>query len=115
MPKQPVSHTPGTWTVGVYEATEGFRRIRQHACVCDSETMDLIAVLGRAEDRQSQVDADLVAASPDLLAAAILAEQYFAGAVDRAVSSGCDAPDHLVAPLRQLRAAIAKATEGGAA
>lgn len=109
MPK-PSTHTPGPWSVGVYEATEGFRQIRQHACVCDPETLALIAVLGRAEDRQSQIDADLVAAAPDLLQAAMIAEQYFAGAVERAVSSGCDAPAHLVGPLRLLRAAIAKAT-----
>jgi hypothetical protein len=31
--------------------------------------MALIATCGRADDRQSQIDADLIAAAPDLLAA----------------------------------------------
>lgn len=61
--------TPGPWSVGVYDATEKFRSIEQHSCVCDPETMALIAVTGPADDRQSQIDADLIAAAPDLLAA----------------------------------------------
>lgn len=59
-------HTPGPWTVGVYETTANFRQIERHACVCDPETRLVIAVTGPAEDEQSQKDADLMAAAPEL-------------------------------------------------
>lgn len=64
-----MKHTPGPWNVGVYEITETFKSIPQHSCVCDPVTLGLIAVCGPAEDQQSQVDADLIAAAPELLEA----------------------------------------------
>jgi len=69
-------HTPGPWVVGQYEQTIEFLNIRNHACVYLPD-MALIALTGRADDRQAQIDADLIAAAPDLLAAleALVAEQ----------------------------------------
>lgn len=62
-------YTPGSWAVGQYIPTPNFLAITNHSCICDSKTMALIATCGRADDRQSQIDADLIAAAPDLLAA----------------------------------------------
>ena len=95
-------HTPGPWTVGVYDATENFRSITHHACVCDPDTMALIAVTGPATDEQSQHDANLIAAAPDLLEA-------LQGLVNIATH-----PQATKAEIRMIaieaRAAIAKAT-----
>jgi hypothetical protein len=53
---------------GVYEATDNFRAIQQHSCVCFDD-MGLVAVTGPAEDKESQEYAQLFAAAPDLLTA----------------------------------------------
>jgi hypothetical protein len=63
------THTPGPWAVGQYTPTPHFLAITNHSCVCDPTTMALIATCGRAGDRQSQIDADLIAAAPALLTA----------------------------------------------
>ena len=57
---------------GVYEATDAFRSITQHSCVCFDD-MGLVAVTGPADDRESQKYAELFAAAPDLLKALKLA------------------------------------------
>ena len=54
--------------VGVYEATDAFRSIEQHSCVCFDD-MGLVAVTGPAEDKEAQAYADLFAAAPELLEA----------------------------------------------
>lgn len=51
---------------GVYEVTDAFRAIEQHACVCFDD-MGLVAVTGRADDEESQKYADLFAAAPEML------------------------------------------------
>ena len=51
---------------GVYEATDAFRAIQQHSCVCFDD-LGLVAVTGRAEDHDSQRYAELFAAAPELL------------------------------------------------
>lgn len=56
-------------SVGVYDATDEFRAIGQHACVCYADNLGLVAVVGRADDPEAQLWADLFAASADLLAA----------------------------------------------
>lgn len=86
--------------VGVYEATENFRGIEQHACVCCTEDQLLIAVTGPAGDRESEWHADLFAAAPELLAACEVALAVWgppAGKVDRDYAE------------KLLNAAIAKA------
>ena len=60
--KRPIS-------VGVYDATDAFRAIDQHSCVCFADDMTLIATTGRADDPTAQAWSDLIAAAPDLLAA----------------------------------------------
>lgn len=54
--------------VGIYEATDAFRSIKQHSCVCFDD-MGLVAVTGPAEDKEAQKYADLFSAAPDLLSA----------------------------------------------
>jgi len=103
------AHTPGPWTVGEYTPTANFITITNLSCVCDAETRALIAVCGRADDRQSQVDADLIAAAPDLLAACerILAE--FRLTADRGFARIYEGDDSLTALAGILEAAVAKA------
>lgn len=55
------------WTVGQYEPTESFKSIKNHSCVCRKADMGLIAVVGPAEDVESQKQADLFAAAPEML------------------------------------------------
>lgn len=99
-------HTPGPWSVGQYTPTAAFLSIKNHSCVCDPETMALIACTGPADDRQSQIDADLIAAAPDLLEA--LQSTYEALLVSYPLHS--IEMDRRSAILEQARAAIAKAT-----
>ncbi len=104
MPNESVSHTPGP--LGIQPMPGQSYRILGGPR--NSRLADVYATAAH----NGEANARLFAAAPDLYEAAQVAESYFAGAVERAVSSGCDAPAHLVEPLRQLRAAIAKATEG---
>lgn len=107
-----MKHTPGPWAVGVYESTDAFRSIAQHACVCDPETLALIAVTGRADDRQSQVDADLIAAAPELLAACKSALTAMRQMRDGQPAAWAEMVTPEVATAwDSLKAAIAKATE----
>jgi hypothetical protein len=55
---------------GVYEATDAFRAIQQHSCVCFDD-LGLVAVTGPAEDKEAQEYAELFAAAPDLLKALV--------------------------------------------
>ena len=54
------NHTPTPWAFGVYDATEYFKSIKQHSCVCDPVTLALIATCGKAEDKNSQADAEFI-------------------------------------------------------
>jgi hypothetical protein len=51
--------------VGVYDATDAFRAIEKHSCVCFDD-MGLVAVTGQAKDEESKRYADLFAASPEM-------------------------------------------------
>ena len=55
-----MEHTPGPWRAGIYEATESFKNIEQHSCICDHDNYGLIAICGPAEDKQSQIDAAFI-------------------------------------------------------
>lgn len=55
--------------VGKYLATDTFRAIEWHACVCREEDRALFAVTGPAGDPKSERVAALFAAAPELLAA----------------------------------------------
>jgi hypothetical protein len=97
---------------GVYEATDNFRAIQQHSCVCFDD-MGLVAVTGPAEDKEAQEYAELFAAAPDLLAALkaaveTLKEEYKElGPCDHSVGiCFCD----MELTIRQGEAAITKAT-----
>ena len=61
------SSIKGKWTVGQYEPTESFKAIKVHSCVCRSDDMGLIAITGPADDLESQKQADLFSAAPELL------------------------------------------------
>lgn len=100
-----MTHTPGPWIFGVYETTEPFRKIERHACVCDPITMMVIATTGSADDEQSQMDAELIAAAPDLLEACEALVTYH----DR----GDSRDNRLTDYLNAARAAIAKARGNG--
>lgn len=104
-------HTPGTWAVGVYEATDNFRSITQHACICDHDTLALIAVTGPATDKQSQADARLMAAAPDLLAALEAVLQGFEHGDFRRTHPRQADSDPYHPALVAANAAIRKATE----
>lgn len=57
---------------GVYEATERFRAIDLHSCVCFKDNMDLIAVTGDANDVVSQAWAEKFAMVDDLALALLM-------------------------------------------
>lgn len=54
---------------GVYEATEDFRKIKEHSCVCYEDDLGLVAVTGLAGDEESEKYAELFAAAPEMLEA----------------------------------------------
>lgn len=56
----------GELSPGVYEPTEAFKSIKEYACVCRKDTMELIAVCGPAHDVESQMAADLFANAADM-------------------------------------------------
>jgi len=98
-------HTPGKWSVGVYETTPTMiERLleKPQSCVCldeDGKPGMLIALCGDADDKQSQQDADLLAAAPDLLAGLEQAVKFFDD----------NGGDESYTWLSQMKAAIAKA------
>lgn len=57
------------WTVGQYTPSENFKKITNHSCVCCAETLEVIALCGSADDLDSQKQADLMAAAPEMLKA----------------------------------------------
>ena len=72
MTTQP-KHTPDPITTrpiafGVYTATDAFRAIDQHSCVCFADDMGLIAVTGRADDKEAQRWSELFAAASETAA-----------------------------------------------
>lgn len=70
-----MEHTKGKWSVGVYETTSTMiQRLtaKPQSCVCLEENGEpgmVIALCGDADDAQSQRDADLIAAAPEMLEA----------------------------------------------
>lgn len=68
-----MKHTQGKWSVGVYHTTSTMIERLQagpQSCVCldeDGEPGMVIALCGDAHDEQSQIDADLMSAAPDML------------------------------------------------
>jgi len=56
-------------SVGVYDATDNFKSIDRHSCVCYADTLGLVAVTGPAGDKESEKYADLFAEAPNLLEA----------------------------------------------
>ena len=59
---------PKNLNVAIYDTTDTFRAISQHAAVCFDD-MTLVAVTGPADDKESQEYATLFAASHKMLAA----------------------------------------------
>jgi hypothetical protein len=70
-----MKHTQGKWSVGVYNTTQTMLERLQagpQSCVClesNGEPGMVIALCGDATDKQSQLDADLIAAAPEMLKA----------------------------------------------
>lgn len=63
-----ITHSKGPFAVGQYQPSPAFKAIESHSCVTDAATGMLICLTGPADCRQSQVDADLFSAAPDLYA-----------------------------------------------
>lgn len=106
-------HTPGEWSVGVYETTEtmiAHLKAKPQSCVCLVENGQpgmVIALCGDADDPQSQRDADLLAAAPKMLEALKAYFEIENASVDESIS------DHLTERFERMAcAAIAKATGG---
>ena len=66
MTTQPI--TTRTIAFGIYSATDTFRAIDQHSCVCFADDMGLIAVTGRADDKEAQRWSEFIAAAPETAA-----------------------------------------------
>ncbi len=82
--------------VDTYHATDKFRAIESHTCVCTAEDGGLMAVTGPAHDAKAQRYARLFATAPELLEALETLLGYATKADSKAV--------------QKARAAIAKAT-----
>ena len=94
-------HTPGPWQPGYYQATEVFRGIDHHRVVIGTGNQ-VIALCGPANgDEDTECDAHLIAAAPDLLIACKAAQERLSQ-IDPAF------PDTVTGRL--LASAIAKAT-----
>lgn len=72
--------------------------------------LSIVAEVHETSAHNAEPNALLFAAAPDLLAAALECERYFAATAERYTQSGCDVPPHVVKPLELLSSAIAKAT-----
>jgi hypothetical protein len=96
-------------TVGVYQPTERFRQIREHACVCRADDMGLVAVCGPAGDPESEKDAELFAAAEELLAACKGALNP-TGHTDQCMENRSIGVMNCSRVCARIRAAIAKAT-----
>ena len=59
---------------GVYDATPAFKAIEQHSCVCYVDDMGLVAVTGKAGDKESENYAEMFALAPEMIDALIQAE-----------------------------------------
>ena len=72
--------TPGPWHLATYTATRTFRMIKQHIAVQQGtgETGRLLAVVGPLGDPQSEADAILFVAAPELFAACKAAVEVIA-------------------------------------
>jgi hypothetical protein len=97
---------------GVYEATDAFRAIKQHSCVCFDD-MGLVAVTGPADDEESKQYAELFAAAPDILAALEGIMEYMKDndLIDCVCDSGDDSVglSPVVCEYHQAVVAVAKA------
>lgn len=51
---------------GVYDASQSFRAIEQHSCVCFADDMGVVAVTGKAGDEESEKYAELFAKVPEM-------------------------------------------------
>lgn len=78
-PKLP-QHTPGLYSLATYTATRTFHLIKQHTAVQQGtgETGRLLAVVGPLGDPQSEADAILFVAAPDLFDACKAAVEVIA-------------------------------------
>ncbi len=104
--------TPGPWEVGYYTPTERFRATPEHVAVCRPD-MSLVAVTGPTGCRQSEADARLMAAAPDLLAAIEQAASRCAAMQEGRYTGEPWSAEYLLATYREiedgLREAVAKA------
>lgn len=59
------THFDRPLSVGTYQATESFRAITQHECVCFADDGGLVALTGPAGEAESAAYAKLFAAAPN--------------------------------------------------
>jgi hypothetical protein len=73
-------HTPGPHSLAIYTASRTFRMIKQHTAVMQGTgaTGKLLAVFGPLDDPQSEADAILFVAAPDLFDACKAAVEVIA-------------------------------------
>lgn len=53
--------------VGFYKPTDTFREIEEHTAIMNTDTLGLVALTGRAHDKESEEIAHLFSAAPELL------------------------------------------------
>lgn len=105
-----MNFTKGKWSVGVYNTTETMlERLKAgpQSCVCleeDGKPGMVIALTGDAHDKQSQIDADLIAAAPEMYRALcnIAASAPLRGlplALEKDIQTAC----YLLTKLRGLK------------
>jgi len=99
-------HTPGQWTHAKHLIGDGYRVFVDHGNGQDMH--DAIADLETWQtDEQTEANARLIAAAPDLLEALERLEQAAIDLIE--ISPGTDAENILAAGIELARAAIAKA------
>ena len=105
--------TPGPWFVDEYIPKDRFNAVHQHVGVCDGSGLSVVALCGPAGDEQSQKDAFLISAAPDLLEACKGAENALWLMI--ATMPDCPVRNEASEIFGKIRSAIAKAEigEGG--
>lgn len=101
-------HTPGPLEVGYYTPSVAFKQTTEHVAVMQADGA-LVALTGPVGDAQSEADALLYAAAPDLLAACIAARNLLVIANAGLILHGRPINQSAQEKVDMLNAAIAKA------
>ena len=91
-----------TLSYGVYNATDNFKSIAQHSCVCFADDMGLVATTGPAGDKESEQYAELFAKAQGV----DLAAREMLTTINRAVTAGVTLPATILNAALTLDAAL---------